>query len=90
MVHKVVGEEGEHAQGREHRHRGAAVLCIARKCPSTREGDVTFSPVREKVTKERTFVRIELPRERRIKGDGQEAATDAHSSGGIMVLSAQM
>jgi len=48
MVHKVVGEEGEHAQGREHRHGGAAVLCIALKCLSTRGGDVTFSPVREK------------------------------------------
>ena len=53
-------------------------------------GIVTFSPVREKVTKERTFVRIELPRERRIKGDGQEAATDAHSSVGIELLFAQM
>ena len=51
---------------------------------------MTFSPVREKVTKERTFVRIELPQIIPIKRYSFGAATDALYSGGIVALFAQM
>ena len=56
-----------------------------------RRGDiVTFSPMREKVTKERIFVRIALPPYSNKNDTVVKAATDAHSSGGIVMLSAQM
>ena len=46
--------------------------------------------MREKGTKERTFVRIELPPITPIKRYSFGAATDAHFSGGIVMLFAQM
>ena len=58
----------------------------ARTYVSSRTGDDTFSPVREKVSKERTFVRIELPPMTPIKRYSYGAATDALSSGGIVAL----
>ena len=51
---------------------------------------MTFSPVREKVTKERTFVRIELPPDTGSNRTVFEAATDARSSGGIVMLFEKM
>lgn len=46
--------------------------------------------MREKVTKERTFVRIELPLNESEKDNVFRAATDARSSGGIVMLFAKM
>ena len=41
----------------------AHILLIYNENVSPRTGDDTFSPVREKVSKERAFVRAELPPE---------------------------
>jgi len=63
----------------------------ARNDASAPPGDgVTFSPMREKVTKERIFVRSELMPLKRRKWDKSMASIGAHSSGGIVRISAQM
>ena len=57
---------------------------------SPRTKYVPFSPVREKGTKERTFVRSELMPYRKRKRDESKASIGAHSSGGIFALFAKM
>ena len=51
---------------------------------------VTFSPMREKVTKERIFVRSELTPYKSKIGTVSKVSIGAHYSGGIVALFAQM
>ena len=56
----------------------------------TRGTDDTFSPVREKVSKERTFVCAELTPYKSENETVSKVSIGTHYSGGIIALSAKM
>ena len=64
----------------------AVLFSFAEENVIPRKKNDTFSPVREKVSKERTFVRSELTPYKSKIGTVSKVSIGAHYSGGIMAL----